>query len=216
MIRPDAERRSSPIRVTGFTRPAPCLVSARGSMQAALKRRRTPIAGPRHRRAAPGVTSSRRALASLRATEPGAGSCARDENCGGEWRSAGRHEAVARKKQTRQPAGRGLIHRGSTWQTVRLSGAHFRGPACVSCHHSPVKTTWGIDSQLAPVTIHTGCLFMRLWLMQLRLVVAGRRGKPGRTDRNGSDPPGRGPGTGLELGVFSHPAPALQGSLPFQ
>ena len=33
---------------------------------------------------------------------------------------------VALKKQARQLADRGLIHRGSTWQTVRLSGAHFR------------------------------------------------------------------------------------------
>ena len=34
--------------------------------------------------------------------------------------------SVVLKKQARQPADRGLIHRGSTWQTVRLSGAHFR------------------------------------------------------------------------------------------
>ena len=34
--------------------------------------------------------------------------------------------SVALKKQARQPADRGLIHRSSTWQTVRLSGAHFR------------------------------------------------------------------------------------------
>ena len=34
--------------------------------------------------------------------------------------------SVALKKQARQPADRGLIHHGSTWQTVRLSGAHFR------------------------------------------------------------------------------------------
>ena len=34
--------------------------------------------------------------------------------------------SVALKKQARQPADRGLIHRGSTWETARLSGAPFR------------------------------------------------------------------------------------------
>ena len=34
--------------------------------------------------------------------------------------------SVTLKKQARQPADRGLIHRGRTWQTVRLSGADFR------------------------------------------------------------------------------------------
>ena len=34
--------------------------------------------------------------------------------------------SVALKKQARQPADRRLIHRGSTWETARLSGAHFR------------------------------------------------------------------------------------------
>ena len=34
--------------------------------------------------------------------------------------------SVALTKQERQQRGRGPIHTGRTWQTVRLSGAHFR------------------------------------------------------------------------------------------
>ena len=34
--------------------------------------------------------------------------------------------SVALKKQARQPADPGLIHRGSTWETACLSGAPFR------------------------------------------------------------------------------------------
>ena len=34
--------------------------------------------------------------------------------------------SVALTKQARQQRGRGPIHTGRTWQTVRLSGAHFR------------------------------------------------------------------------------------------
>ena len=45
------------------------------------------------------------------------------------------------------------------------------------------------------------------------------RGRPGQhrtssTDRNGSDLPVRGPGTGSDAGVFSHPCPRPLGSLP--
>ena len=34
--------------------------------------------------------------------------------------------SVALTKQARRQRGRGPIHTGRTWQTVRLSGAHFR------------------------------------------------------------------------------------------
>ena len=80
-----------------------------------------------------------------------------------------------------------------------------------------VHETLGVDAHNAPLKMRT---------RRIRLSRAGAWScgcchpaacaALGSTDVEGSDPPGRGPGTGLELGVFSHLAPALQGSLPFQ
>ncbi len=50
----------------------------------------------------------------------------------------------------------------------------------------------------------------------LRLRVPTGRGRTGRSAGDGSDPPVRGPGTGSDAGVFSHPAAAPSGSLPYQ
>ena len=49
-------------------------------------------------------------------------------------------------------------------------------------------------------------------VLRLRGRVGQRR--TGSTDRDGSDPPVRGPGTGSDAGVFSHPCPRPLGSLP--
>ena len=77
-----------------------------------------------------------------------------------------------------------------------------------------VKTTREADSQMTPVAIHRGMARDSFAAVAVRLVMPGRRGKPGRTDRNGSDPPVRGPGAGSDAGVFSHPCPRPLGSLP--
>ena len=51
-------------------------------------------------------------------------------------------------------------------------------------------------------------------VLRLRGRVGQRR--TGRTDRDGSDPPVRGPGTGSEAGVFAHPCPRPLGVAPGQ
>ena len=80
-----------------------------------------------------------------------------------------------------------------------------------------VHETLGVDAHNAPLKMRTRRIHLSravAWSCVRRHPVAGAA--LGSTDVEGSDPPGRGPGTRLELGVFSHPAPALQGSLPFQ
>ena len=52
------------------------------------------------------------------------------------------------------------------------------------------------------------------YVLRLRGRVGQRR--TGSTDRDGSDPPVRGPGTGSEAGVFAHPCPRPLGVAPGQ
>ena len=78
-----------------------------------------------------------------------------------------------------------------------------------------VHETLGVDARMAPVKMRR----RRIRLSRAGAWSCGRCHPAacaalGSTDVEGSDPPSRGLGTGLGLGVFSHPAPALQGSLP--
>ena len=129
----------------------------------------------------------------------------------------GLRRTVELKERARRQAGRGLIHRTTTWQSARLACGRFGlgsrratpGLRCARhvrgrCTHGPGRDSHGHGL----LSLVPACSCAR----------RGPAGCPerGSTDRDGSDPPGRGPGTGLALGVFLHPAPTLQGSLPFQ
>ena len=79
-----------------------------------------------------------------------------------------------------------------------------------------VHETLGVDAHNAPLKVRTRRIHLSravAWSCVRRHPVAGAA--LGSTDVDGSDPPGRGPGTGAGPGVFSHTWPrALPGSLP--
>ena len=78
-----------------------------------------------------------------------------------------------------------------------------------------VHETLGVDAHNAPLKMRTRRIHLSravAWSCVRRHPVAGAA--LGSTDVEGSDPPVRGPGTGSDAGVFSHPAPVPSGSLP--
>ena len=78
-----------------------------------------------------------------------------------------------------------------------------------------VHETLGVDAHNAPLKMRTRRIHLSrvvAWSCVRRHPVAGAA--LGSTDVEGSDPPVRGPGTGLGPSVFSHAGPALRGSLP--
>ena len=83
------------------------------------------VATPK-RCAAPSMHSSHRVWPPKRTcpVSPASAACAGSTGVGSI--QAGLERIVELKERARRQAGRGLIHRGITWQTVRLSGAHFR------------------------------------------------------------------------------------------
>ena len=73
-----------------------------------------------------------------------------------------------------------------------------------------VHETLGVDAHNAPLKMRTRRIHLSravAWSCVRRHPVAGAA--LGSTDVEGSDPPGRGPGSGVGPSVFSHPAPAL-------
>ena len=78
-----------------------------------------------------------------------------------------------------------------------------------------VHETLGVDAHNAPLKMRTRRIHLSravAWSCVRRHPVV--RAALGSTDVEGSDPPSRGLGTGAGPCVFSHAAPALQGSLP--
>ena len=80
-----------------------------------------------------------------------------------------------------------------------------------------VHETLGVDAHNAPLKMRTRRIHLSravAWSCVRRHPVAGAA--LGSTDVEGSDPPVRGPGTGVGPCVFSHAGPCPRGSLPVQ
>ena len=80
-----------------------------------------------------------------------------------------------------------------------------------------VHETLGVDAHNAPLKMRTRRIHLShagAWSCVRRHPVAGTA--LGSTDVEGSDPPGRGPGTGAGPGVFSHAGPRHPGVAPVE
>ena len=101
--------------------------------------------------------------------------------------------------------------RGMGCATPALVG---RCPRFALQPHWSAQTTWVVVSHFGLPVMHTCRPAYPAVRQRLAAQLLGRPWHTGGSGRGGSDPPVRGPGTGSDAGVFSHPCPRPLGSLP--
>ena len=122
--------------------------------------------------------------------------------------------SVALTKRARRQAGRGgdATHRHLADGSARGGTLPMRSPRLVP--YWSAQTTWVVVSHFGLPVMHTCCPAYPAVRQRLAAQLLGRPWHTGGSGRGGSDPPVRGPGTGSDAGVFSHPCPRPLGSLP--
>ena len=123
--------------------------------------------------------------------------------------------SVTLTKRAHRQAGRGLIHRTSTWQSARLARRGSDEEADAPREDWNVQDTSGVDAQIASPAIHTGMACYPLWPPAVAHGAAQSAVPNGAAPiRKGATPQAEGLVRAWGWVCFHTPVPALQGSLP--